>query len=136
MSDEFHDPRPEGVDAADGVYVLLQRASHASLRDVLATPGVPKVLHMPERSPPTPVADLYSLCRSHLFRRGDRPMRSTMINTVALAMLGGDTKVGAIGYALMTGRHGDTRVVAIVPDSGASCLARVAVPEIDDVDGG
>jgi hypothetical protein len=57
-----------------------------------------------------------------------------MINTVALAMLGGDTTVGAIGYALMTGRHGDTRVVAIVPDSGASCLARVAVPEIDDVD--
>jgi len=35
----------------------------------------------------------------------------------------------------MTGRHGDTRVVAIVPDSGGSCLARVAVPEIDDVDG-
>ena len=136
MSDEFHDPRPEGVDAADGVYVLLQRASHASLRDVLATPGVPKVLHMPERYPPTPVADLYSFCRSQIFRHCDRPMRTTIINGIALAMLCGDTSVGAIGYALMTGRHGDTRVVAIVPDSGGSCLARVAVPEIDDVDGG
>jgi len=36
----------------------------------------------------------------------------------------------------MTGRHGDTRVVATIPDSGGSCLARVAVPEIDDADGG
>jgi hypothetical protein len=51
-------------------------------------------------------------------------------------MLGGDTTVGATGYSLMTGRHGDTRVVAVVPDSSDRCLARVAVPEIDDVDGG
>lgn len=132
MSDEFHDPRPEGVDAADGVYVLLQRASHASLRDVLATPGVPKVLHMPDRSPPTPVVDLYSFCRSQIFRRRDRPMRTRMINSIALAMLCGDTSVSAIGYALMTGRHGDTRVVAIVPDSGASCLARVLRSALDE----
>jgi len=33
----------------------------------------------------------------------------------------------------MTGRHGDTRVVAIVPDSGASCLARVPLFADDEV---
>ena len=134
MFDEFYDPRPEGVDAPDGVYVLLQRASHASLRDVLATPGVPKVLHMPDRHPRTPVADLHHLCRQELFGRRGGVGNHDDLSHVADAMLCGDILAGAVGYALMTGRHGATRVVAIIPDCGDSCLARVATAEIDEVD--
>ncbi len=132
MFNDFYDPRPEGVDAPEGVFVLLERASRPGLIDVLATPGVPRVLHMPDRHPPAPVPELYRLCHAELFAEPLTNRADKAASYAVNAILGGDVSAGAVGYAVMVGRHDDTRILAIIPDCGDRCLARVAMPTLDN----
>jgi hypothetical protein len=120
-SSDLHDPRPAGIDARTGVWVLFEDADDAVLWSWLAAPLMAKVIYVAGTAPPAVAAEFHERCVEEMLRAG----RGETCNS-ALAQLDASwARLRAAGWTTLVGRHGLWSVLALAPRCATPCLMRV-----------